>query len=384
MLVASIGSSPIPASFAQISDEPFSPNSIQENKEENNLFCGLPISAFANIIYGTSEPDVLRGTSENDLILGFAGDDKIFGNGGNDCLKGYEGNDSIWGGEGDDYILGLVDNDRLVGDAGNDTIFGNAGEDYVWGGTDDDVLVGGADKDKVVGDAGNDRMWGGDGDDTLLGLAGDDSLVGDLGNDKLYGHEGNDSLYDDEGDDGLNGGADIDICYDVIGTNVFFNCEEPDSKDQKGDSPFRDFDIKNYGFNEDGEAFLEVYGVAGKTLPSGEKTILAYVIFTDNGTYASDSHEAQHADDEETANLSWHGHLIVLDSEGCIDEVDGFKSSAHLSGDRIVVTDTDATKILKVQTVRLELQVDDSDNPPPGVTCLAKVMEVFDEAVPTA
>jgi hypothetical protein len=415
-LVFGMGASGMQASFAQAPDEPLSPSSL----DAGELFCGLPLSSFSKVIDGTPGPDVLRGTPGNDLIRGFAGDDRMFGNGGDDCLKGYEGSDSVWGGGGDDYILGLDGSDKLVGDAGNDTVFGgndddniwgnagdddlmgeagddqahgdagddsvfgNEGKDYLWGGADNDTMSGGADDDKLAGDGGDDRMWGGDGEDTLLGLAGDDKLVGDEDNDKLYGHEGSDSLYDDDGDDGLNGGADIDSCYDIVGSNVFFNCEEPGSKDQKGDSAFRDFDIKNYGFDEDGEAFLEVYGQAGKTLPSGEKTILAYVIFTDNGTYASDSHEAQHADDEETANLSWHGHMIVLDSEGCIDEVDGFKSRAHLTGDRIVITDTDATEITKVQTVRLELQVDDPDNPPPGVTCLAKVVEVFDEAVPAA
>ena len=123
-----------------------------------------------------------------------------------------------------------------------------------------------------------------------------------------------------------------------------------------------------------------MYGKAGGTLPSGEKTIFAYVIETDNGTYASDSHGAQHADDEVTANLSWHGHLVVLDSQGCVEEVDGFKSKAHLDGDRVSITETGVGQILKVQTVELEIMVDDPDNPPPGVTCIAKVVEVFDQA----
>lgn len=154
-------------------------------------------------------------------------------------------------------------------------------------------------------------------------------------------------------------------------------------KDPKGDSVFRDFDIKKFGFKK-GEAYIEVYGKAGGTLPSGNTTIFAYVIHTNTGTYASDSHEAQHADDEQVANLSWHGHKVEIDSNGCIEEIGSFKSRAVLDGPRVTITETAAGEILKAQTVRLELQVADPDNPPPGVTCIAKVMEVFDEAVPTA
>ena len=381
-----------------------------------DLFCGRQLSSYSQVISGTPEGDALQGTLGDDIIIGLAGNDSIYGMAGDDCLKGNEGDDHIWGGDGDDEMYGHDGNDMMAGDAGkdvgfggagdddmwgndgedimagesgNDTVhgdgsddrlYGNEGGDIIWGGAGDDNAVGGDGGDKAIGDEGNDRLWGGEGDDKLLGLAGDDGLVGDAGNDRLYGHEGNDRLYDDLGDDGLNGGDGIDGCYDVAGANVFFNCEEPGSKDQKGDSAFNDFDIKNFGIDENGEAFVEVYGKAGGTLPSGEKTIFAYVIETDNGTYASDSHEAQHADNEVTANLSWHGHLIVLDSQGCVEEVDGFKSKAHLDGDRVSITETGVGQILKVQTVRLELQVDDPDNPPPGVTCIAKVVEVFDEA----
>ena len=383
--------------------------------ETDGLFCDRPLSSYAQVIDGTPGDDVLEGTPGDDLIRGLAGNDRLYGMAGNDCLKGGEGGDGMWGGEGDDALYGHEGDDRIVGDGGSDTAFGGAGgdemwgnagkdkivgesgddsihgddgddklygndgEDLLWGGDGDDTAVGGSGDDKAIGGNGSDRLWGGEGDDKLLGLAGDDGLVGDAGNDRLYGHEGTDQLYDDLGNDGLNGGDGIDGCYDVAGANVIFNCEEPGSKDQQGDSAFKDFDIKNYGI-EDGEAFIEVYGKAGQTLPSGEHTAYAYVIYTDTGIYASDSHEAQHADNEEVANKSWHGHLIVLDSQGCVDEIGAFKSKAHLDGDRVVITETEAAQVLKVQTVRLELQVDDPDNPPPGVTCIAKVVKVFDEA----
>ncbi|MEO9294744.1 MAG: hypothetical protein ABI347_03995 [Nitrososphaera sp.] len=154
-----------------------------------------------------------------------------------------------------------------------------------------------------------------------------------------------------------------------------------DAKNDTSVAGLKDFDLKRYGFKENGDAYVAVYGKAGQTLPSGLHTAYAYVIYTDTGIYASDSHEAQHADSEQTANKSWHGHKIVFGDDGCIDEIGSFKSEASIKNHRVIIKDTNATKIFKAQTVHLEIQVDDPDNPPPGVTCLVKVVEVFDEAV---
>ncbi|HEY7507654.1 MAG TPA: hypothetical protein VH677_00870 [Nitrososphaera sp.] len=152
-------------------------------------------------------------------------------------------------------------------------------------------------------------------------------------------------------------------------------------RDAKKDSPLKDFDLKRYGFKKNGDAYVAVYGRAGQTLPAGEHTAYAYVIFTDTGIYASDSHEAQHADNEEVANKSWHGHKIEFNEEGCIDEIGAFKSEAHIKNHRVIITDTGATQIFKALTVELEILVDDPDNPPPGTTCIVRVAQVFDEAV---
>lgn len=375
------------------------------------LFCGRPLSSYGSVIDDTVGDDVLVGTPGDDLVRGLGGSDTMFGNAGNDCIEAGGGNDIVWAGAGDDTAYGMEGDDKLVGDAGDDRLFGeagadsvwgnagsdmvaggpendalhgdsgsdrvygNEGDDLVWGGPDGDIAVGGSGNDSVNGDAGDDQLWGGEGEDTLLGSDGDD---------RLYGQEGRDTLYGDAGDDGLNGGKGIDACYDVIAgattNNVFFGCEEPGAKDERGDSPLADFDIKGFGLDGDGHTYIQVYGAAGRTLPSGEKTVYAYVVQTDAGIYASDSHEAQHADDEEVANRSWHGHKVVVGPDGCIDEIGSFKSQARLAGDRVTITETGATQILGVLTVRLDLQVDEPDNPPPGVTCLAKVMEVYDEA----
>ncbi|WP_415283627.1 hypothetical protein [Candidatus Nitrososphaera sp. FF02] len=152
-------------------------------------------------------------------------------------------------------------------------------------------------------------------------------------------------------------------------------------RDAKKDSPLKDFDLKRYGFKKNGDAYVAVYGRAGQTLPAGEHTAYAYVIFTDTGIYASDSHEAQHADNEEVANKSWHGHKVEFNEEGCIDEIGAFKSEAYIKNHRVIITDTGATQIFKALTVELEILVDDPDNPPPGTTCIVRVAQVFDEAV---
>jgi hypothetical protein len=152
-------------------------------------------------------------------------------------------------------------------------------------------------------------------------------------------------------------------------------------QDPKGDSPLKDFDIKNYFIDSDGNLNLQVYGHAGRTLPGGMHNAYAYVIVTDNGIYAADSHEAQHADDEQVSNKAWHGHKVVVAEDGCITEIGSFMSQAKLAGSNVKITATGATQILATMTVMIEIQVDDPDNPPEGETCIAKVVEVFDTAV---
>jgi hypothetical protein len=148
--------------------------------------------------------------------------------------------------------------------------------------------------------------------------------------------------------------------------------------DEKGDSPLADFDIRKYGVAGK-DVYIQVYGHAGQTLPEGEHTAYAYVVWTDAGIFASDSHEAQHADDENVANRSWHGHMLDINEEGCIDEIGSFRSSAKIAGTHVFISETGATEVFKAATVQLEILVEDPDNVPPG-TCIAQIVEVFDEA----
>lgn len=164
-------------------------------------------------------------------------------------------------------------------------------------------------------------------------------------------------------------------------------------KDPKGDSPFLDLDIKDYGFKGK-NAYIEVYGAAGETLGE-ENEAIAYVlnIVTKGGeeqTWAVDSHERQHGDTG--TGEEWHGHRVHLTDNlatpeldaTCLNEVDEV-THAMMDGNRAIFEDMkgkpiNAKKILSAATVRLQLQVDDPDNPPPGTPCIALVVQVYDTA----
>ncbi|MEM3159202.1 MAG: hypothetical protein QXJ74_00285 [Nitrososphaera sp.] len=169
--------------------------------------------------------------------------------------------------------------------------------------------------------------------------------------------------------------------------------------DPKGDSPFLDLDIKDYGFKGK-DAYVEVYGTAGGTLGEHDEAI-GYVlnIITRSGeeqTWAVDSHEIQHGDTG--TGSAWHGHRVHLTDNPatpevdatCLNEVDQV-THAMMKGKRAIFEDMkvkskkgvegiDAKKITSAATVRLQLQVDDPDNPPPGTTCIALVVQVYDTA----
>ncbi|QSX29768.1 retention module-containing protein [Shewanella cyperi] len=72
-----------------------------------------------NLIFGTTEGDILTGANLNDEIVGREGNDIIKGLAGDDELLGGSGNDTIEGGTGADYLIGGLGSDSL--DAGIDT-----------------------------------------------------------------------------------------------------------------------------------------------------------------------------------------------------------------------------------------------------------------------
>jgi hypothetical protein len=169
-----------------------------------------------------------------------------------------------------------------------------------------------------------------------------------------------------------------------------------------------DLDIKDYGFDKK-NVFIEVYGVAGGTLPEHDEDeegfghAIAYVIniVTRSGerqTWAIDSHEAQHGGSTDPST-TWHAHKVMLgdsprtadvvEGSDCLNEVDHV-THAMVGGDRVIFEDMkvktkkgvegiEAKTILSAATVLLEVQVADPDNPG-DAPCVALVAHVFDSA----
>lgn len=100
-------------------------------------------------IKGTRGAEILRGTTRPDIICGFGGSDIISGGGGNDTIYGDVGNDILNGNSGGDRIVGGTGNDIMKGDTGLDRLYGGGGRDVlnIRDGKGGDLANGGADRD---------------------------------------------------------------------------------------------------------------------------------------------------------------------------------------------------------------------------------------------
>ncbi|HEX6067347.1 MAG TPA: hypothetical protein VFZ05_00975, partial [Nitrososphaera sp.] len=89
-------------------------------------------------------------------------------------------------------------------------------------------------------------------------------------------------------------------------------------------------------------------------------------------------------------STAWHGHRVVVDEDGCLNEVDHVVSATvknkHVWFDNMVVKGksgnlepVDAVEITGAATVLLDVQVADPDNPG-DAPCIALVARVFDTA----
>lgn len=146
--------------------------------------------------------------------------------------------------------------------------------------------------------------------------------------------------------------------------------------DPQGDSPEPNFDIKTFGFKDDGKIFIQLYGKAARTLPVEDHVGYAYVFDTDNGVWAINGHREPHS----TAVPEWHAERIFVDGD-CIKGIDvPSERTPMLAGTNAMVKATGVTKIFSVQTVQFRLNVDEPDNPPPGTECVANVVRIFDSA----
>jgi Ca2+-binding RTX toxin-like protein len=145
-------------------------------------------------IDGSAFADVIKGGTDANVLQGLGGGDKIIG-----C----DGNDTIWGEQngattlpdltvpGDLHGDGACDccDDEGTGDGSaavnDDALYGSDGADVIYGGLGMDLLDGGHDSDSLDGGVGIDILHGGSGNDTISGGAGFDFIFGDAGTDTV-------------------------------------------------------------------------------------------------------------------------------------------------------------------------------------------------------
>jgi Ca2+-binding RTX toxin-like protein len=97
---------------------------------------------------------------------------------------------------GDDLIFGSSDGDVIESLGGHDQILAGDGGDVVYGGEGDDNIEGGAGDDVLYGGAGSDELNGGPGSDTYVFARGDG---GDVIDNSEYGSDGIDVIWFDSG-----------------------------------------------------------------------------------------------------------------------------------------------------------------------------------------
>jgi|GEM_PF-940063 len=219
-------------------------------------------TAFADILHGDDNDNLLFAMGFGDMIFAYAGDDRVIadsggtfdGGAGTDTfqvgnirleqdadmdgfaeivmrsagvdinLKAGVINDDGFGGSGTavnfENLIGSDFADILRGGNDDNEIFGNDGDDEIRGEKGNDLLDGGAGNDLVRGGDGDDTLSGGDGDDDLRGEKGNDTINGDAGNDTLTGKNGDDVLSGGDGDDTLDGGKDNDWVWGGAGNDI--------------------------------------------------------------------------------------------------------------------------------------------------------------------
>jgi Ca2+-binding RTX toxin-like protein len=224
----------------------------------------VPAWVLADLIVGTSGPDVLEGTPEADTLDGKGGADTTMGLGGDDMhIVGQADDEVIEGaGEGNDTIRSpvtyslpiFVENLVLTGIAAingtgnglNNRLTGNAANNFLNGGGGSDTMVGRAGDDQyivnAIGDVVSEATDGGtdtvrssvthtlrlnverliltgiatingDGNDLnnfITGNAANNVLTGKAGLDTLKGGDGSDRLVGGDGNDTLVGGLGQD------------------------------------------------------------------------------------------------------------------------------------------------------------------------------
>jgi Ca2+-binding RTX toxin-like protein len=214
---------------------------------------------------GTPGDDLIFGSSDGDVIESLGGHDQILAGDGGDVVYGGEGDDNIEGGAGDDVLYGGAGSDELNGGPGSDTYvfargdggdvidnseYGSDGIDVIWfdsGISPSDIVVT-RDSDlhfgiRDTGDSLTVKWWnrgsgyridavqfsdgtvwdqadidaqvvipqGTEGNDNIVGGASNDYIDGKSGDDRIIGGDGDDVLIGGDGDDQLSGGGGNDL-----------------------------------------------------------------------------------------------------------------------------------------------------------------------------
>jgi hypothetical protein len=137
-----------------------------------------------------------------------------------------------------------------------------------------------------------------------------------------------------------------------------------------------DFDIKTFGFKDDGKIFVQVYGKAARTLPTEDRQGFAYVFVTDGGVWAINGHQEPHA----STLPEWHAERIFVDGN-CVERIDvPTERTPIIAGNNAMVRVEGVTKIFSMQTVEFHLNTDEPDDPPEDLECVATVTAVFNTA----
>ncbi len=164
-------------------------------------------SAFADILTGDANRNLIVAGDGNDIVTGGGGPDVLQGEAGDDTITGGAQGDELWGGAGADLLDGAGSNDwaryddstgavsvSLLtgtgsgGDAEGDTLISI---EFLWGSDFGDTLIGDGNVNIIRGGDGDDLIGPGGGQDILDGFAGADTFefaAGD-GLDRIYNFE---------------------------------------------------------------------------------------------------------------------------------------------------------------------------------------------------
>lgn len=246
----------------------------------------LSCNGHSGTIVGGSGADVLVGTSGPDVIIGGGGADTIRGLGGDDIICGGSGADDIRGGSGDDQIFGQRGADTIRGGGGDDHIDGGSSGDELHGNSGGDTIHGRKGADVISGGSGPDTIHGNGGPDTIGGGKGADVIHGGKSHDILSGNSGRDSLFGNSGQDAMLGGTGADLCAGGSGNDEAGSCQTLSDDFASGPADLRNGDRSigaNWHVHNAGAAdVIDIDSSAGGAL------VMVAAESTHNGWYASD------------------------------------------------------------------------------------------------